>query len=81
MDCSPPGASVHGIFQARILELGCHGIFPTQGSIPGFLHYRQILYHLSHQGTPPSLRDVVKIKGTVDGTSSGYLAMVVIAIN
>ena len=22
MDCSPPGASVHGIFQARVLEWG-----------------------------------------------------------
>ena len=33
MDYSPPGSSVHGIFQVRIL--GCHfflqGIFPTQG--------------------------------------------------
>ena len=26
------------------------GIFPTQGSNPGLLHYRQILYPLSHQG-------------------------------
>ena len=26
------------------------GIFPTQGSNPGLLHYRQILYQLSHQG-------------------------------
>ena len=24
MDCSLPGSSVHGIFQARVLELGCH---------------------------------------------------------
>ena len=24
MDCSPPGSSVHGIFQARVLEWGCH---------------------------------------------------------
>ena len=24
MDCSPSGSSVHGISQARILELGCH---------------------------------------------------------
>ena len=24
-------------------------IFPTQGSNPGLLHHRQILYHLSHQ--------------------------------
>ena len=29
------------------------GIFPTQGSNPGFLHRRQRLYHLSHQGSPP----------------------------
>ena len=36
--------------------VGCHallhGIFPTQGSNPGLLHCRQILYHLSHQGSP-----------------------------
>ena len=24
MDCSLPGSSVHGIFQARVLERGCH---------------------------------------------------------
>ena len=28
------------------------GIFPTQGSNLGLLHYRQILYHLSLQGSP-----------------------------
>ena len=40
-------------------EVGCHflhqGIFPTQGSNPHFLcllHYRQILYLMSHQGSP-----------------------------
>ena len=42
IDCSPPGSSVHGILQARILEWGCHallqGIFPTQGSNPHLLH-------------------------------------------
>ena len=35
---------------------GCHfllqGIFPTQGSNPGLPHCRQILYQLSHQGSP-----------------------------
>ena len=33
---------------------GCllQGIFPTQGWNPGLLHYRQILYHLSHYGSP-----------------------------
>ena len=29
-----------------------HGIFPTQGSNPGLLHCRQILYQLSHKGNP-----------------------------
>ena len=28
------------------------GIFPTQGSNPGLPHCRQILYQLSHLGTP-----------------------------
>ena len=28
------------------------GIFPTQGLNPGFLHHRQILYHLIHKGSP-----------------------------
>ena len=28
------------------------GIFPTQGSNPGLLHCRQILYQLSYNGSP-----------------------------
>ena len=36
--------------------VGCHfllwAIFRTQGSNLGLLHFRQILYHLSHQGSP-----------------------------
>ena len=28
------------------------GTFPTQGSNPGLPHYRQILYLLSHEGSP-----------------------------
>ena len=28
------------------------GIFPTQGLNPGLPHCRQILYHLSHKGSP-----------------------------
>ena len=51
-----PGSSVHGILQASILEWVAvpflQGIFLTQGSNLGFLHCRQILYHLSHQGSP-----------------------------
>ena len=46
-----------GIYNCiKILEWIAHfllqGIFPTQGSNLQFLHYRQILYRLSHQGSP-----------------------------
>ena len=39
MDSSPPGSSVHGILQARILECPVllQGIFPTQRSNPHLL--------------------------------------------
>ena len=36
------------------------GIFQTQGLNPGLLTCRQILYHLSHQGSP--MMKVVKVK-------------------
>jgi len=56
MNYSPPGSSVHGDSSGKNTGEGCHfllqGIFPTQGSNPGLPHYRQILYHLSHQGSP-----------------------------
>ena len=52
MDCSPPGSSVHGILQARILEWvampSSRGVFPTQGlssCLLCLLHCRQIIYH------------------------------------
>ena len=55
MDCSPPGSSVHGNSPGKNTGVGSHalllGIFPTQGSNPGLLHCRQILYHMSHQGS------------------------------
>ena len=34
------------------------GIFPTQGSNPGLLHCRRILYHLCHQESPRILERV-----------------------
>ena len=102
MDCSPPGSSVHGILQARMLEwvaisfsnawkwkakvkslsrvrllatswtaayqaplsMGFSSknmsrlTFPSLGDLstqelnPGFLHCRQILYHLGNEGSP-----------------------------
>ena len=41
MDCSPPGSSVHGIFQARVLEWGTIVIMQTRTAYadlitPGF---------------------------------------------
>ena len=52
MDCSPPGSSVHGILQARMLEWDLiQEIFPTQGSNLGLPHSRWILYQLSHKGS------------------------------
>ena len=52
MDRRLPVSSVHGIFQARILDFPLQEIFPTQGLNPGLPHCRQILYYLSHQGSP-----------------------------
>ena len=51
MGFSPPGSSVHGILQARILEWGAmpssRGSFQLRGQT-GLLHCRRILYCLSH---------------------------------
>ena len=51
MDCSPPGSSVHGILQTRILEWVAIS-FPRGSWGLGLLHCRHILYHLSHRGSP-----------------------------
>ena len=52
---NPMDNTVHGIFQAGILEWVANsllqGIFPTQGSNPVRPHCRRILYQLSHQGS------------------------------
>ena len=43
-------------FLGKDTRIGCHallqGLFQTQGSIPGLPHCREILYCLSHQGSP-----------------------------
>ena len=41
-----PGQNT-GVVSLSLLQ----GIFPTQGSNPGLLHCRWILYHLSHRGS------------------------------
>ena len=56
MDCSPQGSSVHRDSPGKNTGVGCNallqGIFPTQGSNPGLLHCRRILYRLSQKGSP-----------------------------
>ena len=54
--CSPspwnsPGQNT-GVDSRSFLQ----GIFPTQGSNPGVLHCRWILYQLSHKGSPRILQ-------------------------
>ena len=59
MDCSPPDSSVHGIFQAIILELGAisysRGFFPTQKlnlCCLQLLHWQADPVPLCHLGSP-----------------------------
>ena len=56
VDCSLPGSSAHGIFQAsKNTGVGSNsllqGIFLTQGSNPCLLHCKSIFHCLSHQGS------------------------------
>ena len=48
--CYPLDNTVHGILQVRILKWVAIPFF--KGLNPGFLHCRQILYQLTHQGSP-----------------------------
>ena len=56
MDCSPSGPSVHGILQARILEWVAISFSRGSSQPKDQTHIsyisRQILYHLSHLGSP-----------------------------
>ena len=58
----PTRPSVHGHSPGKNTGVGHHallrGIFPTQGSNPGLLHCRQILYQLSYQESLQSLNCV-----------------------
>ena len=72
IDCSPPGSSVHGILQARILE--CTAIAFSRGSswprdwTCNLLHCRQILYHWATREariylfTPPCIKQITSGK-------------------
>ena len=68
MDYSLRGSSVHGIFQTRILEWVAisfsRGSSWPQGLNPDLLHHRQMLHHLSHQGSPKGMNSVPKLNCT-----------------
>ena len=63
MDCSLPGSSVHGHSPGKKNRMSClallPGVFPIQGWNRGLPHCRQILYHLSQQGSPRILERVI----------------------
>ena len=50
--CDPDGIPGQNTGMGSLSLL--QGIFPIQGWNPGLLHCRQILYQLSHQGSPAS---------------------------
>ena len=43
MDCSPPGSSIHGIFQAKVLEWGAIA-FSTTGTIHGLIRNYNLIF-------------------------------------
>ena len=57
--CKPHGLYSAGISPGQNTGVGSlsllQGIFPTQGLNPGLWHCRQILYQLSHKGSPRRL--------------------------
>ena len=57
MDCrNSPGQNT-GVGSLSLLQ----GIFPTQGSNPGLLHCRLILYQLSHKERPEYIKAAYKL--------------------
>ena len=55
MGYSPPGSSVHGNLQVRILQwvaISFSRDLPDPGIEPRSPHCRQIFYHLGHQKCP-----------------------------
>ena len=72
--CDPMNYTALGILQntgVGSLSL-LKGIFPIQGSNPGLLHYRQILYKLSHTGSPIISINVFKIMVRIRSSRTRY---------
>ena len=75
MDCSLQGSSVHGIFQARILEwlpLPSPGYLPDPGTEPGSPALQADSYHLRHQGSLRVLNVTLKSMASCLPFALGY---------
>ena len=76
--CEPVDCSLPGPWNSpgKNTGVGCHflllGIFHSQGQNPGLLHCRQILYHLSHQGSPCLILGFGIIEPTLLPDSESY---------
>ena len=74
MDCSLPGSSCPWDSLGKNTGAGSHslpqGIFPTQGSNPGLLYCKWILYYLSYQESP--VNNVVIVSDEQRSLSHSY---------
>ena len=80
MDCNPPDSSVHEMVQARILEWlavpSFRGSSQPRYQTPHLLrllHCRQILYPLSHLGSPSS--SISQFSQSVSSVTQSYLTL------
>ena len=58
-----------GVGSLSLLE----GIFPTQGLNSGLLHCRQILYQLSHKGSPSANEKIIILYNKVFGLTNPFI--------
>ena len=65
MDCSPPGSSVYGIFQARVLEWGAIAILGFPGGSDG----KESVYNA---GDPGSISGLGRSPGEGNGSPLQY---------
>ena len=79
LDCSPPGFSIHGTLQARILEWVAmsffRGIFPIQGSNLHLLPWLVDSSPLSCLGSPyevPRIGHFIETESRIGGVASGW---------
>ena len=87
MDCSLPGSSIHGIFQARMLEWVnipfCRGSSRPRDRTqvnPGLLHCRQTLYHLSQEGHVGSPKGIQWSESNSSSTLAQYCLSLAITL-